>query len=81
MLGRSIFIEEILNFTGGTFRWIVGTCYSKITNKESFTFLEYINGPKKKNYYDRFGHNLNNRIIGILIIIFIMVPIVKLFLK
>ena len=39
-----------------------------IFNKPKFTYQEYINGPKRKNYYDEMGHEFNNRIIAFIVI-------------
>ena len=53
-----------LNYIGGTIRFFYGTIWRTIFNKPKFTYKEYINGPKRKNYYDEMGHEFNNRIIA-----------------
>lgn len=58
----------ILNYIGGTIRYIYGTIWRTIFNRPKFTYKEYINGPKRKNYYDEMGHEFNNRIIAFIVI-------------
>lgn len=63
------FIEIIsgkffLNYIGGILRFIYGTIWRTIFNKPKFTFKEYIYGPKRKNYYDKMGHEFNNQMIA-----------------
>jgi len=58
----------IVNFIGGTARFLYGSAWRTIFNKPKFIFKEYINGPKKPNDYDDFGHQFNNQIIGIIIL-------------
>ena len=53
---------------GGTIRYIYGSIWRTIFNKPKFTYKEYINGPKRKNYYDEMGHEFNNRIIAFIVI-------------
>ena len=56
----------ILNYTGGTIRWIFGSIWRTIFNRTKFSYREYIDGPKNsKDHFDLYGHQLNNRIIGI----------------
>ena len=57
-----------LNYIGGTIRFIYGTIWRTIFNKPKFTYKEYINGPKRKNYSDEMGHEFNNRIIAFIVI-------------
>lgn len=66
----------LLNYIGGTLRYIYGTTWRTLFGKPKFTFKEYINGPKKSTYYDEMGHEFNNRIIafiflGIIVIILV----------
>ncbi len=59
----------ILNFTGGTLRWIYGSIWRTIFKKSKFTYREYIDGPKNSDdYFDSVGHRFNNIIIGIIFI-------------
>jgi hypothetical protein len=58
----------ILNYIGGTLRYIYGTIWRTIFNRPKFTYKEYINGPKRKNYYDEMGHEFSNRIIAFIVI-------------
>jgi len=71
------FIGRILNYIGGTMRWFYGNIWRTIFNKRKFTFNEYIYGPKTSDYYDNMGHELNNRLIGALGLVFIIVPIIQ----
>ena len=58
-----------LNFIGGNIRWIFGTIWRKIFDKEKFTYNEYLFGPIKSNgSYDEIGHTLNNKIIGAILL-------------
>ena len=54
----------ILNYIGGTIRYIYGTIWRTILDKPKFTYKEYIYGPKKPDYYDKMGHEFNNRMIA-----------------
>lgn len=65
--------QFLLNYTGGTLRFIYGTIWRTIFNKTKFTYKEYIYGPKKGNYYDKNGHEFNNRIIAFIFIMIIVV--------
>jgi hypothetical protein len=61
IIGRYIF-----NYIGGTIRWIYGSIWRTIFNKPKFSYKEYISGPKNsKDHFDEFGHQFNNRLIGI----------------
>lgn len=61
IIGRYIF-----NYIGGTIRWIYGSIWRTIFNKPKFSYREYINGPKNSKYhFDQYGHEFNNRLIGI----------------
>lgn len=56
----------IFNYIGGTIRWIYGSIWRTIFNRPKFSYKEYINGPKNsKDHFDEFGHQYNNRLIGI----------------
>ena len=69
---------EIFNWIGGTVRWIFGTTWSKLLNKDQFTYLEYINGPKKgKGWFDDKGHGFVNIIVSFITIGVIIAIIVK----
>ena len=54
----------ILNYIGETLRFIYGTIWRTIFDKPKFTYKEYISGPKRPNYYDKKGHEFNNRLIA-----------------
>ena len=55
-----------LNYIGGTIRFIYGTIWRTVFNKPQFTYKEYIYGLKRKNYYDKMGHEFNNRMIALI---------------
>lgn len=63
-----ITVRFFLNYIGGTIRYIYGTIWRTIFHKPKFTYKEYINGPKRKNYYDEMGHEFNNRIIAFIVL-------------
>jgi hypothetical protein len=62
----------LLNYIGGTLRFIYGITWRTIFNKPKFTYKEYIYGSKKKNYYDKNGHEFNNRMIAFIFIMIII---------
>lgn len=68
----------ILNYIGATFRWIYGSIWRTLFRKPKFTFSEYLNGQKKSDYYDEMGHQLNNKLIGMLGLFLIIIPIIQL---
>lgn len=70
------FASYILNFIGGTFRYIYGTIWRTLFNKPKYRFDEYINRPDNSDYYDKMGHNFNNKWIAI-VVIAIMISIIK----
>ncbi len=70
-------VGAFFNFIGGTIRWVYGTIWRLIVKKPRFTFQEYIYGHNYPNYYDMMGHQLNNKIIGALVFVFIIVPILQ----
>lgn len=55
--------QFLLNYTGGTLRFIYGTIWRTIFNKTKFTYKEYIYGPKKGNYYDKMDTNLTTALL------------------
>lgn len=62
----------LLNYIGGTLRYVYGTTWRTIFNKPKFTYKEYIYGPKKKTYYNENGHEFNNRMIAFIFIMIII---------
>ena len=62
----------ILNFIGGTLRWLFGTMISVLLKKQRFTFREYLWGSKNPDYYDKKGHHFNNVLIALFFIIAIV---------
>jgi len=45
--------------------------------KPKFTFKEYLYGPENPDYYDNMGHGFNNIFIGILVFVFLIIPIIE----
>ncbi|MEQ3662474.1 MAG: hypothetical protein ABNG98_00880 [Flavobacterium sp.] len=68
----------ILSLIGGTLRFVFGSLKRKILNQPKFTYSEYINGPKKSNHYDDFGHAFVNKVIGFCFLAFIVVMLANL---
>ena len=74
--------REIFNYIGAMIRFIIGTIYRKILNKNSYTFKEYLNGPKEegKNYTSYNNKNQDdNRFIASLFIIVLFYIIYEIF--
>jgi len=73
-----VIIQVIFNFIGACLRWVYGTIWRTIMNKPKFTFIEYLNGPKKaSDFYDEFTHRTNNVVIGIIFFFVIATIIIK----
>ena len=64
--------QFLLNYIGGTLRFIYGTVWRTLFNKPKFSYKEYIYGPKRPNYYDKTGHDFNNRMIAFIFIMIIV---------
>lgn len=72
-VGRIIF-----NYIGATIRWVYGTIWRTILNKPKFTYNEYVNGPKNsEDHFDNYGHQFNNRIIGIIFLIGLLIILIN----
>ncbi len=54
----------LLNYIGGTIRYIYGSIWRTIFDKPKFTFRENIYGIKTKDVSETTIHEFNNRIIG-----------------
>ena len=76
--GGQFLIGDILNYIGGTMRWLFGKFLRIFINKPKFEFKEYINGPKNPDYYDQIGHGINNILIGLLTFLILIIPLIKL---
>lgn len=72
------FGRVFFNFIGAVIRWCYGSIWRTIFRKKKFSFKEYLYGPKESNYYDDMGHLLNNRIIGAIGFVFMIIPLIKL---
>ncbi len=71
------FGRVVLNFLGAVPRWIWGSIWRTLFKKPKFKWSEYLYGPENPDYYDVMGHQFNNRIIGALVLVFIVVPIIR----
>ncbi len=70
--------RTILNYIGGTIRWIYGTIWRSIFYKPKYKYSEYIHGPKNsKDYFDKYGHEFNNRVIATIFIVIIVLLFMK----
>jgi hypothetical protein len=64
LLGYLIF-GPILNFIGGSLRWIYGSVWRTIFNQPKYTFKEYLYGPiDSEDWFDQQGHGCVNIIIA-----------------
>jgi hypothetical protein len=64
--------SNLFSFVGAFCRWIYGTIWRTIANKKKFTFREYLNGPDNSdNWFDLTGHVFVNKVIGLIVIVFI----------
>ena len=64
----NFFGGKILNNIGGTFRWML----ARISNKNKFSYKEYLFGPKKsEDHFDQIGHQFNNKWIGLFVLVLI----------
>jgi len=62
-----MFHHFFLNYIGASIRWIYGSVWSTIFKQQKYTYKEYLNGPENSNdFYDKHGHQFNNKIIGII---------------
>ena len=80
-MGNSRYVGVIFNFIGASARWFWGFIWRTILKKQKFTFKEYLNGPNELSYYDNMCHASNNGIIGVLVFVFLIVPLIKLILN
>lgn len=59
----------ILNIIGATARWIYGSIWRVLLNKDKFSYSDYINGIKDSDeYFNQTAHQFNNKVIGIIAI-------------
>jgi len=62
--------DIIFNFIGAVVRWIYGTTWRTIANKQKYKFNEYLNGPKNSNdWFDFTGHCFVNKIVGMITVV------------
>lgn len=75
------FIGKVFfNFIGASIRWIFGTIWRTLHNKDQFTFNEYLYGSKNNsNYYDEMGHQFNNKMIGGIFFFLLILILQKIF--
>jgi hypothetical protein len=74
---HSIF-GSILNWIGGTLRWMLGSIWFSLRQKKNFKYSEYLFGPNNSDdWFDEKGHGFVNILASC---VFIMIMIL-LFLK
>lgn len=80
MIVENIIDGGFINFIGGAIRWYNATIWRMLfKHTKRYTFKEYLYGPKNaKDWFDKHGHELNNKIIGILAIATLCFLITKL---
>lgn len=65
--------RSILNLIGGTARWVYGTLWRTLLQKEKFTFREYIEGRKNtEDLFNQKDHQIVNIVVGFVLIVFII---------
>tara|TARA_R110000744_G_scaffold30379_2_gene71988 strand:- start:357 stop:596 length:240 start_codon:yes stop_codon:yes gene_type:complete len=74
----SWFARVILNSLGASVRWLWGSIWRTIFKKPKYNWNDYLYGPENSDYYDNMGHSFNNGLIGVIVLIFVIIPIVEL---
>jgi len=73
-----VIVRYVFNYTGACLRWIYGSIWRTVAKKPTFTFSEYLNGPKQSSdYYDEFAHGTNNIILGLVFFFIAAMVIIK----
>lgn len=67
-------IYILLNYIGGSIRWLFGTLWRALFNTPKYTFKEYIHGPEDSDHYDS-AHGCINTIIAIAFIALVVIII------
>ncbi len=69
----------IFNFFGTCTRWTLYGIKRTFTNDRPISFKEFLNGPTKSDdFFDSYGHELNNKWIGFVTIVLIAFALMKL---
>ena len=64
---------EIFNFIGAVVRCVYGTTWRTIAGRKKYTFKEYLRGPNgSDDWFDMLGHELNNKVIGVITFVVIV---------
>ncbi|WP_411896125.1 hypothetical protein [Winogradskyella sp. A2] len=71
IIGEFIFYV-LLNYIGGTTRWIFGSIWRSLFNKPKYTYKEYIYGPQEPDFYDS-AHTFINGAIAVVFVIILVV--------
>lgn len=62
--------REFYNVIGASVRWLYGSIWRTLANKQKFTFHEYLRGPENSDdYFDNYGHAFVNVVIGIITLV------------
>ncbi|MDP4844717.1 MAG: hypothetical protein NWR83_09645 [Salibacteraceae bacterium] len=68
-----------LMYVGATVRWMFGTIWRTLANKNKFTYKEYVDGPEGSNdWFDSKGHHFVNLLIGIATLVSLVILSTKL---
>lgn len=69
----------MLNFVGGSIRWLWGQIRFYLFGGKKYLFREYFNGPEDSDdeIVDRMGHTLINRVLGLIVVMLLAFLSVK----
>jgi len=68
----------VFNFFGACTRWTLYGIKRAFTNDKPISFKEFLNGPNRSDdFFDIYGHELNNKWIGFITIVLLGYLIVK----
>ena len=70
--------DHLLNYVGGTVRYVFGTAYRIIFSMKTYTFRECLNGPNEKglDYIPiNSSHKRSNAFVGLIFILFLILII------
>lgn len=69
----------IFNFVGAFTRWTYGSIWRTFAKRKKYSFNEYLYGPHKSDdWFDLKGHELVNKVIGLIVVVLICWVIIKL---
>ncbi len=63
---------SFFNFFGACTRWTLYRLKRIVTKEKPISFLQFLNGPEKSDdFFDIYGHELNNKWIGFITVVFL----------